>query len=82
MAGSDANAQLEQLLSELGKQELAYQRLIEELPAQIRQCALAGDEISADELGQALQDARAMLVNLRKQITSVEGKLYSSRRRK
>lgn len=82
MAGSDANAQLEQLLSELGKQELAYQRLIEELPAQIRQCALAGDEISADELGQALQDARTMLVNLRKQITSVEGKLYSSRRRK
>lgn len=82
MAASDANAQLEQLLSDLGKQELAYQRLIEGLPAQIRQCAADGDDVSADELGQALQDARAMLVNLRKHIVAVEAKLYSSRRRK
>lgn len=82
MPKRDFGAENEQVLAQLGKKELEYIELIETLPAEIRRCALAGDEASADDLERLLREARAALVQLRKSIQELEARIYSTRPRK
>lgn len=81
MPKRDSGTENEQLLAQLGKQELEYIKLIEALPAEIRRCASAGDDVSADELERHLQEARAALLHLRKTIQALEARIYSLRTR-
>lgn len=80
MSKAAADAQLEALLAEAGKQEIAFQKLIDALPSEIRRHATHGDQATADQLERDLHDARAMLLALRKEIASIEARLYSRRR--
>lgn len=80
MATAADAEQLEALLAHAGKKELAFQQLIETLPGEIRRHAVAGDHATADQLERDLRDARTMLLALRKEIASMEAKLYSRRR--